>query len=117
MAEAAEARTLVDAALQGLRERFVDREYGALFATLRAHYRDAARASVKRLAKQLERPLADAERDAVERWAEGLAKRLAHLPVVGLKGLLRDGPEGSLDAFLSGLDRDLAASLRSNGDA
>ena len=117
MAEAAEARTLVDAALQGLRERFVDREYGALFATLQAHYRDAARASVKRLAKQLERPLADAERDSVERWAEGLAKRLAHLPVVGLKGLLRDGPEGSLDAFLSGLDRDLAASLRGDGSA
>ena len=112
LAAAAEARTLVDAALQQLRERFIQRLHGALFASLQEHYRNAARIHAKRLAKQLKRPLADTEREVVNRWAEGLAKQLAHLPIVGLKGLLRDGPAGSLDAFLGGLDDDLADSLR-----
>ena len=112
LAAAAEARTLVDAALRQLRERCIHRLHGALFASLQEHYRNTARADAKRLVEQLKRPLADTERDMMDRWVEGLAKRLAHLPIVGLKGLLRNGPEGALEAFLDGLDSDLANRLR-----
>ena len=112
LAEAAEARVLVDEALLRLRGRFAERMHGALFATLQEHYRETARSSVERLAKALKHPLEEEERDAVERWAEGLAKRLAHPPIVGLKGLVREGPAGALDAFLAGLDGDLGKSLR-----
>ena len=112
LAEAAEARTLVDEALPRLRRRFAERLHGALFAALQEHYRETARSSVARLAKALKRPLDEAEQEAVSRWAEGLAKRLAHPPIVGLKGLVGDGPAGALDAFLAGLDGDLAKRLR-----
>lgn len=37
---------------------------------------------------------------------------MAHLPTVGLKGLMRYGPEGSLDAFLKGLDAERRGLLR-----
>lgn len=112
LAAAAQARTLVDAALPRLRTRFVERLHGRLFASLQQYYREVARASVGRLTKQLGRPLNATEHDAVERWADGLAKRLAHPPIVGLRGLLHNGPEGSLDAFLSPLDGDLADRLQ-----
>jgi hypothetical protein len=41
-----------------------------------------------------------------------LARRFAHVPCAGLRGLLLQGPEGSIDAFLDGLDPELAAELR-----
>ena len=112
LGEAAEARALVDAALPRLRERLVERLYAPLFAALQAHRRDAVEQSVQRLAKALGRPLGDEEIAAATRWAEALAQRVAHPSLVGLKGLLRSGPEGALDAYLGGLDEKLAAKLR-----
>ena len=110
--EAGEARALVDAALPRLRQRFAERKHGPLFAALRNHYQDAATASIRRLEKNLGRRLNTAEQQAASSWATALARQLAHLPIAGLKGLLHDGPDGSLDAFLGGLDADLAANLR-----
>ena len=115
LAEAGEARALVDAALPRLRRRFAERTHGPLFAALRNHYQDAAVASIRRLEKNLGRSLSAGEQQAASNWASALARQLAHLPIAGLKGLLHDGPEGSLDAFLGGLDADLAANLRGNG--
>ena len=110
--EAGEARVLVDAALPRLRRRFAERAYGPLFAALRNHYQDAAEASIRRLEKNLGRRLSAGEQQATSSWAGALARQLAHLPIAGLKGLLHGGPEGALDAFLGGLDADLAADLR-----
>ena len=41
-----------------------------------------------------------------------LARRFAHIPTLGLRGLLHHGPDGSLDAFLQGLDAEFAEELR-----
>lgn len=108
---AADARTLVDAALPQLRERFAERLHAPLFAALQGHYKRQAEAAAARLAKALGQPFANADQDAVDRWASAQARRMAHLPIAGLKGLLRTGPEGALDAFLGGLNPDLAAEL------
>ena len=108
---AADARTLVDAALPQLRERFAERLHAPLFAALQDHYKRQAEAAAARLAKALGQPFANADQDAVDRWASAQARRMAHLPTAGLKGLLRTGPEGALDAFLGGLNPDLAAEL------
>ena len=106
----ADARALVDEALPRLREKVVDRVYGPLFGALQKHYQDTARDAVEKLAKILGD--GDIERGKVEAWAGSLARRLAHLPTVGLKGLVRYGPEGSLDAFLRGLDPERRNLLR-----
>ena len=111
LAQAADARELVDAALTQFRERLTDRLYGPLFANLQAHYQTTAQAGTDRLLKGLKH-LAAADRDAIAQWATSQARRFAHLPTVGLRGLLQNGPEGALDAFLGGLDTKLAATLR-----
>ena len=112
LAEAAEARALVDAALPRLRQRFSERWHGALFAAVQEHYQHIASASAARLEKRLPRGLSDEEREVALNWASSLARQLAHLPIAGLKGLVRHAPQGSLDAFLGGLDANLAGRLR-----
>ena len=109
-AAAAEARALVDAALPELHTRLAERLHAPLFAALQSHYRQQAVAAGERLAKALGQPL---EQDALSRWANAQAQRMAYLPIAGLKGLLRTGPEGGMDAFLGGLNPTLAAELRS----
>ena len=100
---AADARALVDEALPRLRDKVVDRVYGPLFGALQKHYQETAATAVQRLARDLGE-LDDETRGRIDAWAGSLARRMAHLPTVGLKGLMRYGPEGSLDAFLKGLD-------------
>ncbi len=110
LAAAADARALVDEALPRLRDKMVDRVYGPMFGALQAHYQATARDGVERLLKTLGGSGID--RTAVDSWARSLARRFAHLPTVGLKGLMRYGPEGSLDAFLKGLDPERRGLLR-----
>lgn len=109
---AAEAREHVDRALEELRDRFVERISGPLFAVLQQRYRQTALEGVRRLVKKELKGLGDEERAAVERWAEALARRFAHIPCLGLKGLLYAGPDGSIDAFLDGLEPEFAEELR-----
>ncbi len=116
VAQAADAREMVDAALPQFRERLTDRLYGALFANLQAHYQETARLGAERLLKSL-RHLDLEDRETISRWAAGQAKRFAHLPTVGVRNLLLNGPDGGLDAFLDGLDAKLVAKLRRTASA
>ena len=117
--EAAPAREQVDAALEKLHDRFTERYYGPLFGALQQRYRKTAQEGVKRLLKKELKGLGADERAAIETWSEVLARRFAHIPCLGLRGLLHDGPEGSLEAFLGGLEPEFAIELRAalNGAA
>lgn len=110
--ESAQARERVDDALLRLRDRFAEQVYGPLFGTLQNRYRHTAREGVRRLLKKELKGLGSAERQAIGMWAEVLARRLAHIPTLGLRGLLHHGPDGSLEAFLRSLDKEFADELR-----
>jgi glutamyl-tRNA reductase len=110
--EAGPAREQVDRALDELNDRFTERYYGPLFGALQQRYRRTAHEGVQRLLKKDLKGLGDAERAAIATWAEVLARRFAHIPCLGLRGLLHDGPDGSLEAFLGGLEPEFADELR-----
>jgi glutamyl-tRNA reductase len=110
--EAAPAREQVDAALDQLQDRFTERYYGPLFGALQQRYRRTAEEGIKRLLKKELKGLGETERAAIEIWTEVLARRFAHIPCLGLRGLLHDGPDGALEAFLGGLEPEFAAELR-----
>jgi glutamyl-tRNA reductase len=110
--EAAPAREQVDQALDQLQDRFTERYYGPLFGALQQRYRRTAQEGVRRLLKKELKGLGSAERAAIETWTEVLARRFAHIPCLGLRGLLHDGPDGSIEAFLSGLEPEFADELR-----
>jgi len=117
--EAGPAREQVDDALDHLQDRFTERYYGPLFGALQQRYRRTAQEGVKRLLKKELKGLGESERTAIETWSEVLARRFAHIPCLGLRGLLHDGPDGSIEAFLSGLEPEFAQELRAalNGAA
>ena len=113
--EAASARQLVDEALPRVRERFAERVYAPMYGALQEHYREVAVEGLHRLLNKELPGLGRTERQTVSTWAEALARRLAHIPTQGVRGLLHHGPEGSLDAFLDGLGPDLRRQLRPSG--
>ena len=110
--EAAQAREQVDEALSELHTRFAERYYGPLFGALQQRYRRTAEEGVKRLLNKELKGLGSEERTAIAAWTEVLARRFAHIPCLGLRGLLHAGPEGSIEAFLSGLEPEFADELR-----
>jgi len=110
--EAAQAREQIDAALMKLHDRFAEKYYGPLLGALQQRYRQTAQEGVKRLLKKELKGLGDDERIAIETWTEVLARRFAHIPCLGLRGLLYTGPEGSIEAFLGGLEPEFADELR-----
>jgi hypothetical protein len=83
-----------------------------LFGALQQRYRRTAQEGMQRLLKKDLKGLGESERAAIETWIEVLARRFAHIPCLGLRGLLHDGPDGSLEAFLSGLEPEFADELR-----
>lgn len=112
LTEAGPAREQVDDALDHLQDRFTERYYGPLFGALQQRFRHTAQEGVKRLLKKELKGLGEEERTAIEVWSEVLARRFAHIPCLGLRGLLHDGPDGSIDAFLNGLEPEFADELR-----
>ena len=110
--EAAQAREQVDEALTKMIERFAERYCGQLFGALQQRYRRTAQEGVNRLLKKDLVGLGPQQREAIEAWSAALARRFAHIPCLGLRGLLHAGPEGSIDAFIDGLEPEFADELR-----
>jgi glutamyl-tRNA reductase len=111
LSEAAAARELVDAALAGLRERLAERALSPVLARLAQRYRSTALEGVERLVAKEGFDLGPAEREMLERWAETLARRLAHLPTVGLRGLASSHGLAAVDRFLAAGDAELRREL------
>lgn len=112
LVESAQAREQVDEALAKLHDRFAERYYRPLFGALQQRYQRTAREGVERLLKKELKGLGEEERAAIQTWCDVLARRFAHIPSLGLRGLVHRGPDGSVEAFLSGLEPEFADELR-----
>ena len=96
----ADARLLVDEALVGLRRRMADQLLSPLIAAVQSRFRETAVEGVERLFRKELKGLAETERTAVTRWAETLARRFAHLPVKGLRGIAYEGGSEAVRTFI-----------------
>ena len=115
LVELADARALVDDSLDELRRRIAERSVAPVLAALQKRYRQTADEGVDRLLRRELRGLGEREQEAVRRWAQTLARRFAHVPTVGLRGIAVEGGHGAVSAFLEGLqDEDLVRSLTQN---
>ena len=115
--EFADARAIVDEALTAFRRQLAERLISPVIAQLHRRYRHTAVEGVERLFQKELAALGDAERDAVRRWAETLARRFAHVPSVGLRDLaFLSGPQ-AVEAFFSHTEPELAQRLRADAVA
>lgn len=110
--EAAAARELVDEALFEFKDHVAELSFGPLMGALQQRYRHTADRGLERLLGKELKGLGETERAAIVKWTHVLARRFAHIPCLGLRGLLRDGPDGAVDAFLGGLEAEFADELR-----
>ena len=106
-AEAASARELVDQALEELRHRLAERVLSPVLARINQRYRQTAAEGVERLLAKEGAGLDERQREALGRWAETLAKRLAHLPTLGLRGLASELGVEAVGSFLAAGDAEL----------
>ena len=116
LSEAEDAIRIVDQSLIGLRRRLVDRVLSPLFAAVQRRYRFTAIEGVERLFKKELSGLGETEKEAVRHWAETLARRFAHLPTAGLRGVACEFGTDAVEAFLSQADESMIKILREASD-
>jgi glutamyl-tRNA reductase len=113
----APVRAAIDERLARLRAELATRAIGARLAGLKGDFEQIAALEVERALRRELRTLDARERAQLERLASGLARRLAHLPLAGLRAAaVSAGPEAVeafFDAAKSGRAR---ASTRARAD-
>ena len=112
----ADARAVIDEALVEFRKQTAERLVGPVIAQLRLSYRRTAMEGVDRLLAKSMPGLADADREALRRWAETLANRLAHVPSIGLRDLAFTVGPSAVEAFFESSDPAIRESLAAAGE-
>ena len=100
--EMADARVVVDEHLQRLHGDYAVREAAPLIQRLASRYQAAATESLRRLPRATRNALdSESELDA---WAEGFARRMAHVPLKGLRFLAAESGPEAVQAYLRGVE-------------
>jgi glutamyl-tRNA reductase len=113
----AEARVVLDEALDALRRRLVDREMGPLVRALHRRYQRTVDEGLSRLFGNGGATLDSAQQERLSRWAESLVKRFAHIPTLGLKRLAFERGTEAVESFLNGVKGDLGLDTLNDGDS
>jgi hypothetical protein len=84
---------------------------------LHSHYQDTARAGLERLFRRELAGVGPAEREALGRWVQALARRFAHLPASGLREVAADHGREAVESFLRHADGELARAIAARAGA
>jgi glutamyl-tRNA reductase len=98
----AQARALVDDALDAYRHKETERAMGQAIARVRAHERCALTQELEALKASLSPHVVPEAWPHIERFARGLFGQLAHSSTRGLKALAHDHGPQALNAYLRG---------------
>jgi len=97
----APVRAAIDERLARLRSELATRAIGGRLAELRDSFEGIAAAQMDQLLAQDLRDLAEDERQLLRRFAKALARRLAHLPLAGIRAAAAHASADTVDAFFS----------------
>ncbi len=98
------AREIIDDSLARLREHLADKALSPLLVSMQRKYEDTADVALERLFRKDLATLSDEDREVVRRWAHVLARRLAHVPLVGMRAIARDRGLSAAETFLADAD-------------
>jgi glutamyl-tRNA reductase len=107
LVDLAPAREIIDESLVQLRKELAARLMSPIIARLNNRYRETAVEGVKRLFGKELRGFGEAEREAVYRWAEVIARRFAHIPIKGLREIAAEFGAPAVKRFLDAAGEDL----------
>ncbi len=97
----APVRAAIDERLTHLRSELATRAFGPHLADLRQAFEQIAAAEVTRALAHELRTLDDEERGQLQRLASTVARRLAHLPLAGLRAAALHAEPDALEAFFA----------------
>jgi glutamyl-tRNA reductase len=100
LGELASARVVIDEHLERLRGEYAVREAAPLLQRLTVQYQQAAVESLRRLPRGKS---GDDDAEALRLWAESFARRLAHVPMKGLRALAAEAGPAAVQAYLDGM--------------
>ncbi|MBD25403.1 MAG: hypothetical protein CMG46_10430 [Candidatus Marinimicrobia bacterium] len=106
LAEMADARLIVDEHLDRLRRDYAIREAAPMIQRLAELYQTVAAESLQRLPNSTRTALKSD--DHLQTWASGLAKRMAHVPLKGLRSLAAESGPAAVQAYLRGVESALS---------
>ena len=92
-------RAAIDERLARLRSELATRAIGRRLAELRDSFEGIAAAQMDQLLADDLRGLDDEERQLLRRFATTLARRLAHLPLAGIRAAAAHASADTVDAF------------------
>lgn len=111
VAEKARARDLVDKALEKLQSKVTGRALSPLLGELYNVYRETASQGLDRELGKRVKDLSAEQEAAVRHFAEELARRLAHIPAVGLRALAAESGIDPVRTFLAASKDPMTARL------
>ena len=100
LVELAPARELIDESLESLRRDLAEKMMSPVIANLNQRYRQTVAEGLERLFRKELRDVPDEDRQVIARWAEVLARRFAHIPTKGLRGLAAEFGAPAVRTFL-----------------
>jgi glutamyl-tRNA reductase len=109
--EKSSAREIIDFSLFELHQKISDIRFNSLYSAIQKRYQHTANEGIKKLVKKSIPGLNNNAINELDIWCQAMAKRFAHIPTLGLRGLLHNGPEGSVEAFIKGLDEKFQSEL------
>jgi len=95
----APVRAAIDERLARLRGELATRAIGRKLADLRDSFEGIAASQMDQLLNEQLRELDDGEREVLRRFATALARRLAHLPLAGIRAAAAHASADTVDAF------------------
>jgi len=105
----ADAREIVDEALDDLRDQMAEKALSPVLVAIQERYQETTRVALERLFRKELTGLGEEDRETVRRWAQVLARRLAHIPLVGMRAVVREKGLAVAETFLADTDEFLLA--------
>ncbi len=99
LAEISRCEALIDHQVEILRRRLLDRALSPVARSLHTAYREAAHGALHRTLSRELAHLDAPEREALERFADHLVRRLVQIPLKGLKGAAGDHGASVIESF------------------
>ena len=105
----AAAREIVDESLAKLRDQLADKALSPMLVSMQKKYQETTKVALERLFRKDLATLSEADREVVRRWAQVLARRLAHVPLVGMRAVAREKGLSAVETFLADTDEFLSS--------
>ncbi len=109
--ESERARRIVDESLARVREHLADKALSPLLVSIQRKYEQTTDTALERLFRKDLTTLSEDDRETVRRWARVLSRRLAHVPLVGMRAIAREKGLSAAEAFLADADEHLYREL------